>query len=170
MQHVAHGYSGGQMQFSHQPYVADHQTDFFRSVSFSMVLGIGSYFIIGTSVPDWWEKENVRYILIQTLLQGIGWIEIGMLFVLIFSYTCNAVWTFLLDYIVFVLFNSSVFVPRMENVAHYTRLYYMMFHIDVLSSVAEIVSVTAMNIVIILIMMAVLYRKTATMQYLPKIK
>lgn len=143
---------------------------FFRSVSFSMVLGIGSYFIIGTSVPDWWEKENVRYILIQTLLQGIGWIEIGMLFVLIFSYTCNAVWTFLLDYIVFVLFNSSVFVPRMENVAHYTRLYYMMFHIDVLSSVAEIVSVTAMNIVIILIMMAVLYRKTATMQYLPKIK
>ena len=44
---------------------------FFRSVSFSMVLGIGSYFIIGTSVPDWWEKENVRYILIQTLLQGI---------------------------------------------------------------------------------------------------
>ena len=96
-----------------------------------MVLGIGSYFIIGTSVPDWWEKENVRYILIQTLLQGIGWIEIGMLFVLIFSYTCNAVWTFLLDYIVFV---------------------------------------TAMNIVIILIMMAVLYRKTATMQYLPKIK
>ena len=45
-----------------------------------------------------------------------------------------------------------------------------MFHIDVLSSVAEIVSVTAMNIVIILIMMAVLYRKAATMQYLPKMK
>lgn len=114
MQHVAHGYSGGQMQFSHQPYVADHQTDFVRKRVFQPGF---EYWVISHNryISAWLVgKENVRYILIQTLLQGIGWIEIGMLFVLIFSYTCNAVWTFLLDYIVFVLFNSSVFVPRME--------------------------------------------------------
>lgn len=139
-----------------------------RSVEMSAVLTIGYFVIIGTSAPDWCNIYNIRYIIFLCLTQIVGWILLGLIFVVFYMFIRNVLWTFVAEYLLIALFNYSCFITADNLVVRHTRIYYFMFHLDVYNSLAEIISAFSMNVLIILVLLVVLYKRISTMEFIQK--
>lgn len=137
-----------------------------RAVSYSFVLNILFYLIVGTSADDWMLKENIIRIGLLFLTQLIGWYVTGFLYVLLYICSGNVLLTACFSYLCMILLHLSNYVNCYEQLQYYIRLYYLMFHIELYPSFSYLISAVLLYFIVGLLLCIASYKKLQRKEYL----
>lgn len=102
----------------------------FRAVSYSFVLNIICYVIVGSCAQDCMLKENIIRVLLIFFTQTIGWSMIGFLYLFLCLCLRHMLVATCITYLSLIFLNLSNYVNYYEKLQYYIRLYYLMFHIE----------------------------------------
>lgn len=138
----------------------------FRAVSYSFVLNILYYLIVGMSADDWMLKENIIRTGLLFLTQLIGWCVTGFLYLVIYICSGHVLLTVCLSYLCMILLHLSNYVNCYEQLQYYIRLYYLMFHIEVYPSFSCLISATILYFIVGLLLCIASYKKLQKKEYL----
>lgn len=112
---------------------------------------IGWYVIVGSKTAEWFDKENVFFVILIFITQFIAWIEIGMLATFVYSIIRNLAITYVLCQFTLIMLNLSLYITNSEKYVQYSRIYLFMYDLQQLDNLQRAISVGLFHIAVIFI-------------------
>lgn len=136
-----------------------------RAVSYSFVLNIVLYCILGTTANDYFLTANIIRTLLQFLSQSVCWLFIS--FLCLFMKLCfrQMLAALSISYLCLIFLCLSNYVNCYEKLEYYIRLYYLMFHIEQYPSWSVFFGVTLFYGAIAMLMYLISYKQLQKKEY-----
>lgn len=102
---------------------------------------VGWYIIVGSKTAEWFNKENVFFVMLIFVTQFIAWIEVGMLATFVYSIIRNLPITYVLCQFALIILNLSLYITNSEKYVQYRRIYLFMYDLQQLDNLQRVISV-----------------------------
>lgn len=136
-----------------------------RAISYSFILNIGCYIILGTITNDYALSSNIFRILLQFFAQIVGWIFVSSLYLFLHLIFNKMMVAISISYLSLIFLCLSNYVNCYKDLAYYIRLYYLMFHIEQYPNWSIFFSVLFFYAMMSLVFISISYNQLVKKEY-----
>ena len=138
---------------------------FLIAIIYSLLLTFGWYGIVGPRVGGENNAMFLKSLAFIFLGNMIGWMEVGLLEVFLYSLIHNVLLAFVFCYAGAISMNLSLYTMRSEQFTRYIRLYDFMYHPEIFKTKYDYVSVTFFHIVVIFLIFLLCHERIKRHDY-----